>query len=95
VDHEIQLHKFVNIRQENVGHSYPTRNRDNFIRPPKHVTSKYEKSISVAGLKLFNMLPKEIKCLDLSMFKNKIRKFLVCHPMYNVNEFIACDKSFM
>jgi hypothetical protein len=85
-----------NRRQECVGHSHPTRNKENFVRPPKHATSKYEMSVSFAGLKFFIMLPnKEIKCLDLSMFKIRVRKFLVCHPMYNVNEIIACDKSSM
>ena len=83
------------ISQEpvNVNHSYSTRNKNSFLRPLKHHTSIYEKSVSYSGLKLFNMLPIEIKCLDILTFKYRIKKFLLNNPMYSINEFDILDKS--
>ena len=81
------------ISQEPVNHSYSTRNKNSFLRPLKHHTSIYEKSVSYSGLKLFNMLPIEIRCLDILPFKKRIKKFLMNNPMYSINEFDMLDKS--
>ena len=85
----------ADINQDPVNHEHDTRKRSDFLRPPKHSTATYEKSVSYAGLKLYNMLPKEIKDLNLNQFKSRIKKFLVNHPMYNITEFESCDLKLM
>ena len=82
-----------NISIEPVNHEYPTRNKNSFLRPLKHHTSIYEKSVSYSGVKLFNMLPINIRCLDIVPFKKRLKMFLLGNPMYNISEFDVLDKS--
>ena len=79
------------INQDQIDHAYDTRNKMNFLRPPKHTTALYEKSVSYAGLKLYNMLPCNVKSLGIREFKNRLRYFLVDHPMYDISELESCD----
>ena len=81
------------IGQEPVNHTYSTRNKTNFLRPLKHHTAIYEKSVSYSGARLFNMLPINVRCLNTLPFKNRIKKFLYKHPMYNISEFDMLDKN--
>ena len=81
------------ISQVPVNHAYSTRNKNSFVRPLKHHTSIYEKSVSYSGLKLFNMLPIEIRSLKIIHFKYRIKKFLLNNPMYSINEFDTLDLS--
>ena len=53
-----------------------------------HRLSKYEKSPRYSGTIFFNMLPKEIQCLDFAVFKSKIKKILCNKAYYSVNEFL-------
>ena len=80
------------IRQDPVNHKHETRNKA-LLRPVRHSTALFEKSVSFAGISLFNMLPDRIKVLKTSLFVNRIKKFLIYNPMYDINEFISCDKS--
>jgi hypothetical protein len=61
------------------------------MRPYKHYTSAYEKSVSYSGLKLYNSLPDDVKSLCLPVFKTKIKSFLIDNPMYDIREFICCN----
>jgi hypothetical protein len=48
-------------------HNYSTRKKEKILRPKKHVTALFEKSVSFAGLKLFNMLSYELQNLNFSL----------------------------
>ena len=68
---------------------------NDYIRPPRHATSLYEKSVSYAGLQLYNMLPINVRELSISQYKIKLKTFLVENPMYDIHEFVICDKNYI
>ena len=83
------------IKQDPIIHSYETRNRGNFIRPIKHSTSTYEKSVSYSGIQLYNSLPYDMHNISENMFKKRLKMFLLENPFYEFSEFQNCDKSTM
>jgi hypothetical protein len=86
------------LLQDPVNHLYTTRNNLDNIRPKKHSTAIYEKSVSYSGLKLYNLLPSKIRKLKESEFKQKIKTFLILeimNPMYDIQEFYGTDKNLM
>ena len=83
------------IKQDVVSHTYHTRNSDSLLRPQKHLTSIYEKSVSYSGIKLYNNLPHHLKALKPNAFKSRLKIFLINQPFYDLNEFMTYDKSQM
>jgi hypothetical protein len=76
-----------------VDHTYETRNKTGFLRPLKHRTALFEKSVTYSATRLYNMLPINVKCLGLNDFKSKLFTFLVNHSFYCLNEFVDSDKN--
>jgi hypothetical protein len=79
------------IENDSVTHSYDTRAKSNYIRPLKHKTKKFEKSVSFSGIALYNKLPPAIKELQMSQFKCKLHKFFINNAFYCINEFNVCN----
>lgn len=73
-------------------HSYNTRSNTIF-RQNMHRLQIYEKLPIQAGIRFLNKLPNEIKCLcnELTLFKKKLKQYLLLKAPYSVAEFIDCD----
>jgi len=81
------------LLQDPVKHLYTTRNKMDYLRPKKHSTAVYERSVSYSGLKLYNLLPSKIKSLKEPEFKKRIKTFLILNPMYDIKEYCDIDKN--
>lgn len=69
-------------------HDYPTRS-GKLIRPPKHVTSVFEKSPVYKGIQFLNHLPTCIRYeSNFNVFKQKLKFFLIIECFYDVPEFL-------
>ena len=77
------------FKQDEISHLYETRNKNTFVRPQKHKTKIFEKSVTYNGIKLYNSLPNTLKELNYPIFKQKIKLFLVNNPLYTMDEFYA------
>jgi hypothetical protein len=52
---------------------------------------KYTKSVTNIGTKIYNNLPGFIKEIDhYNAFKKELKKFLLLHTFYSVEEFVSC-----
>ena len=68
-------------------HSYQTRNKNKIANVP-HKLKFLEKKPSYAGIKYYNSIPNTIKDItDITIFKRKLRKYLIDRPFYSLNEF--------
>lgn len=68
-------------------HHYNTRNGNEF-RVPVHNTSKYEKSVKYAAIKVFNALPQNIKSIGtLNKFKKDLKDYLATNCFYSLCEY--------
>lgn len=77
--------KFLN---NTVDHPYSTRNRDLLRLPMRHLAVTF-KTPSCLGLKLYNLIPKEISgCYSLLLFKKSIKRLLLSLCCYSVDEYI-------
>jgi hypothetical protein len=83
------------LLQDPVTHLYTTRNKVDYIRPKKHSTAIYEKSVSYSGLQLYNLLPFKIRNLKEPEYKQKVKTFQIMNPMYDIQEFYDIDKNLM
>jgi len=74
------------------GHDVHLHNtRSNILyRQESHRLELFEKLPKQAGIKLLNRLPKEIKDLlpDLTLFKGKLKEYLLAMAPYSVGEFM-------
>ena len=77
------------FKQDEISHLYETRNKNTFVRPQKHKTKIFEKSVTYNGIKLYNLLPNTLKELNYPIFKQKIKLFFVNNPLYTMDEFYA------
>lgn len=68
-------------------HEHDTRHGDHLCLD-RHKHSYFQKSPFYSGVKLFNMLPREFRLLELYRFKSKLRLFLGRHAFYSVSEFV-------
>ena len=69
-----------------------TRRKDDFHVPPCNTSFFLKKSVINRGIKLCNRLPLAIKKSEgFKDFKNKLKLFLLAHPLYILNEFFAGD----
>lgn len=73
-------------------HEYNTRNRTG-LAVAAHSTSKFEKSPSYSGAKLYNKLPMSVRQLSYKPFKRALKSFLVQKAYYSVAEYLedGCD----
>jgi hypothetical protein len=78
------------LSRDVITHNYETRARNNYIRPLKHKTKIYEKSISYKGIKLYNDLPVNVKDLAFNEFKMYIKNFFVNNVFYSISEYETC-----
>jgi hypothetical protein len=69
-------------------HTKNTRSKSNLFLPQTRLT-KYQKGVYLAGIKIFNCLPENIKKLsdNTNKFKNELKKFLLLGSFYLVEEF--------
>lgn len=74
-------------RRDKTIHKHRTRNCDLLIYPT-HRLSLYEKSPYYMGIKLYNKLPRNIKDVPFSLFKNRVRELLLSKAYYSVSEYL-------
>jgi hypothetical protein len=67
------------IKVDTVNHAHDTRNKNKFLRPLKHNTCIFEKSVSFAGVYMYNLLPIEVKNLGLHDFKKTRKKLKIIY----------------
>lgn len=67
-------------------HNYSTRNKSKF-RYPKHHLNLFEKSPHYFGLRLYNELPAELKGLNNSQFKERLKIFVCAKALYSIKDF--------
>ena len=73
-------------------HNIQTRHSDNLHVPSSSLTV-FQKGIYFSGIKIFNKLPVELKQLmgSTKHFKTAVRRYLVSHCFYTLNEFFNMD----
>lgn len=69
-------------------HSYPTREASNFAIP-KHNRTTYENNPLYVGIKLYNKLNLPCKNLNISLFKRKLKNYLVDKCFYSMEEYFS------
>ncbi|KAG8316105.1 hypothetical protein J6590_058073 [Homalodisca vitripennis] len=62
-------------------HDYPTKHAVDYHLPAHHLTL-YQKKLSYAGQKLFNLLPAEMKILKGKKLKKSLNEWLTSTPFY-------------
>ena len=69
-------------------HTKNTRNKFNLYQPQTRLT-KCQKGVYIAGIKIFNHLPENIKKLsdNTKKFKSELKKFLLLGSFYTIEEF--------
>lgn len=70
-------------------HNYSTNSKFHDYETRGRGTRRYETTPSYIGSKLFNKLPLKLRGLSLSLFKIKIKKFLIRKCYYSVEEFLT------
>ena len=63
------------------------RGKHTFVRPQKHRTKIYEKSVSYSGIKLYNSLPNSVKELKYPLYKSKLKLFFINNCLYTIDDF--------
>lgn len=68
-------------------HKYNSRN-DNYLLPPKHTTSQFQKSLSFLGCKIYNKLPNRFKAISsYKLFRSSVKNYLLEISCYSVNDY--------
>jgi len=69
-------------------HSIHTRFKTN-LHPPTAKLTKFQKAVYYSAIKIFNILPHEIKDLanDILLFRNALKRFLLANSFYNSKEY--------
>jgi hypothetical protein len=71
-------------------YEYNTRRRKNGFHVQNCNTSTFNKSITNTGIKLYNILPLELrKLVEFNDIKHKFKLFLLYHPFYTLHEFLS------
>lgn len=73
-------------------HSHNTRHGTNYVLPPHH-SVQYEKKPSYIGIKIHNLLPKEIRSLQGKKLKTQLTEWLTHRPFYTLDEFLQWRKN--
>jgi len=71
-------------------HGYDTRNKHKFI-PAYRRLKRCQNGPTYWSIKLFNVLPENIKTLEVKKFKQTLKRVLVEKAFYNIDEFLKCD----
>ena len=73
-------------------HNIQTRHCENLFFPTSSL-SLYQKGVYYSGIKIFNFLPQELKELILipNSFKSSLRRYLVMHCFYKLEEFYCIN----
>jgi hypothetical protein len=73
-------------------HNIRTRQRDNLHVPSSSLTA-FQNGVYYSGINFFNKLPVELKQLVgfPQKFKTAVRRYLVSHCFYTLNEFVNMD----
>ncbi len=75
-------------------HEHNTR-ISNDLRVQQHRTTLFNKLLSQAGIKFFNLLPAEIKTeTSQRVFKARLKRHLVSHAFYEVDEYFNLDPKY-
>jgi hypothetical protein len=74
-------------------HKYGTRTADNFHLPTTYL-SKYQKGVQFTGIKIFNHLPSNIKCVanETKIFKTSLKRFLRANSFSFIEEYFNHNK---
>ena len=82
------VHNLGSFQTNMTVHGLNTRNKTQFHRPIASL-SCFQKGVSYAAVKIFNSLPSSISNLrnDKKQFKSALRKYLMTHCFYSINEF--------
>lgn len=72
-------------------HNYKTRSADLIVPNKFRLTKSVKNSLNV---KLYNVLPTNIKELNLPQFKRKLKNYILLHGFYSVNEFLEMSKNY-
>ncbi|KAG8257424.1 hypothetical protein J6590_051124 [Homalodisca vitripennis] len=86
---------YVTIEQLQRGldiHTHNTRHASNFHLPLHH-TASYERKPSYMGRKLFNLLPEDLKMLNVKKLKTALTNWLIDRPFYSIDEFLDWRKN--
>lgn len=75
-------------------HNYNTRSKDDLHFELKNL-SLVQKGVKYAAIKTFNALPNNIKCKreNEMLFKCTLKKYLLDHPLYSVDEFFSLNNA--
>ena len=77
------------LRNRDVSDNINTRGRDDLFMPLHH-TSLFHKGPLVSCIKIFNMLPMNLKTVQgLGSFKNKLKTFLTENEFYSLEEYFS------
>jgi hypothetical protein len=69
-------------------HNHNLRNKTNF-NLNHHRLTKTSKTPSFMGVKMYNLLPKNLKEINqLNKFKKQLKLYLIQRPYYKLNEFV-------
>jgi len=81
------------IYKELKDHNHDTRAANNFHLPINNLT-EYQKGAHYAGIKIFNHLPTNIKCVThkIQVFKSALKKFLLSNSFYSIEEYFNSNK---
>lgn len=69
-------------------HQYDTRNRKYFV-VPHHRLCMTQRGVDYWGVKMYNHLPAEVKALNKTRFKKRVRELLLKNTIYNMNEYFS------
>ena len=77
------------LKQDEITHLYGTRGKQTFVRPQKHRTKIFERSVSYSGIKLYNSLPNSVKELKYPLYKMKLKLFFINNCFYTMDDYYA------
>lgn len=86
----IHVKNHLNDYTHNSDLKYNTRGRDNLSIKYSR-TSRARDGQNHFGIKYFNMLPDQIKILNLKQFKKKLKSFLKIKAIYSESEYFLCN----
>lgn len=79
-------------RHEEV-HSYDTRNKQKLVPSYRRIQRSRDGPNSL-GITFFNRLPDSMRDLPLTLFKKRVKEFLVSQAFYSIEEFLSSVVSF-
>lgn len=85
----IKMREFQYITHKDI-HGYSTRNNGKILPNFSRLT-KTRVGCSYHGIKLFNVLPEQIKNLNFNSFKHKLKQYLKNKAFYSLEEFLLND----